>query len=211
MRLVLASSSPRRIDFCRALGLDFVSVAPDVDETLPAEIEPAVAVRGLATAKAQAVFDRYADAIVIAADTLVALDGEILGKPLDRTEAANMLRRLAGREHTVFTGLVVASSGECQPEVVVQTQVRFRDLTETNIDAYVSSGDPLDKAGAYGIQGPGAALISETTGCFSSVAGLPVCQLSRILTLLGAMPSMVVCGTGLDVPPASIVQRSPLR
>ncbi|MDT8436522.1 MAG: Maf family protein [Gemmatimonadota bacterium] len=178
-RLVLGSSSPRRAALLSGLGLRFAVRPPDVPETLePGEL-PAVAARRLATEKARAV-PRDADEVVIAADTIVALGDESLGKPTDAGAAVRMLLALAGREHEVFTGVAVAR-GDAVRTGVERTMVTFRPLARSECAEYVATGEPLDKAGAYAIQGRGAALVERIDGDYSNVVGLPV---RLLLTLL---------------------------
>jgi len=188
--LVLASGSPRRHALIRWLGVDFVIDVPDVDETARPGEDVAPLVARLAGDKAGAVAARRRDAWILAADTLVEVDGEILGKPAGRPDAAAMLARLAGREHRVFTGFVLlAPAGELRVMRTVVTRVRFRAVGRAAIDAYVASGEPDGKAGAYAIQGQGAGLIAGIDGSFTNVIGLPledVAEAFREAGLLGA-------------------------
>lgn len=212
MRLVLASSSPRRIGFLSELGLSFTAIAPDVDETIPAGTDPVTAVSDLAVAKARAVAGFHADALVIAADTIVVRDGEILGKPADAEHAHRMLTALQGRVHQVFTGVALIGPSDMQVIDVTRTDVRMRALDDKAISAYIATGEPMDKAGAYGIQAFGAALIAEIDGCFSSVAGLPICRVTDLLGSVGIWTAPVVpCGVPPDRAPDSIAQRFPLQ
>jgi septum formation protein len=183
IRLVLASGSPRRREILDALGLAFDVRPPDTDETLrPGEEAVHAAVR-LATEKAEAV--RLADGeLVLAADTIVVLGEEILGKPVDEADAARMLERLSGRSHQVVTGIAVRSAG-CTRGSFAKTGVMFRELAADDIAAYVATGEPLDKAGAYGIQGYGAALVEGIEGDFFNVMGLPVPALLDLLRTAG--------------------------
>jgi septum formation protein len=173
-RLVLASASPRRLELLRTVGLDPVVDAPDVDEAvLPGESAVDYVVR-VARAKCAAVAARQgADAVVLAADTTVALDGEILGKPADHTEAAAMLTRLSGRTHEVHTAVVVSSGGLTLTELVT-TDVTFGELAAAEIEWYVALGESFDKAGGYGLQSAGGALVARIDGSPSNVVGLPV-------------------------------------
>lgn len=180
--LVLASASPRRRDILERLGLEFaVLPAPDhvEGEPGPGEAPEAYAVRA-ARAKAHAVAEERPRAVVVAADTIVVIGAEILGKPAGEAEATAMLRRLAGREHVVHTGVAVRGPAGAAAGVE-STVVRFRGLSDPEILAYVATGEPLDKAGAYGIQGYGAALVEGIEGCYFNVMGLPV---ARLLVLL---------------------------
>ena len=180
-QFVLASASPRRAELLRSAGFTFTVASADIDET-PQPAEPADRyVRRLAEAKARAAADRHPGAVVLGADTTVVVDGDILGKPVDAADAAAMLRRLQGRAHEVMTGVAVVAGGQVRVELAT-TRVWFAVMAEHEIAAYVASGEPMDKAGAYGIQGYGAALIERIEGDFFSVIGLP---LRLVLTLLG--------------------------
>ena len=176
--LVLASASPRRRELLAGLGLAFEIDVPDVDETPLADEAPEAMVVRLARAKAAAVTDRRTSAtaataatLVIAADTTVVLDGEVLGKPRDVDEAARFLGRLAGRTHLVHTGHALRR-GEREATALRTTAVRFRSLTAGEIADYAATGEGLDKAGGYAIQGLGATLIDGIEGCYGAVVGL---------------------------------------
>jgi septum formation protein len=183
--LVLASASPRRRELLAGLGFAFRVLPSDYHED-DAGRAPAAAARAHARGKAEAVALAAPGALVIGADTLVVVDGAALGKPRDAAAAAAMLRRLAGREHQVITGLALArSEPACQRLTsrveASETAVRFSALGEAEIAAYVASGEPLDKAGAYGIQGLAAQFVSEIRGCYFNVMGLPLELLTRML------------------------------
>ena len=186
-KLVLASGSPRRAEVLADAGFTFEAVSAGVDESR-CEGEPAEAyVRRLAEVKARAVAARISPpAIVIAADTVVVMDGEVLGKPASAEDAAQMLRRLDGRTHQVLTGLAVLKipGGAARVEIET-TRVTFAPLTEAEIEAYVASGEPLDKAGAYAIQGRGGRFVARVEGCYFNVVGLPLARLYRILREMG--------------------------
>ncbi|MDX9874407.1 MAG: Maf family protein [Spongiibacteraceae bacterium] len=187
MRLYLASQSPRRRELLLQLGLDHELVAPAVDESLLPGESAAAYVERLARRKAlagKAALPPATPAVVIGADTCVVVDGEILGKPDDATAAAAMLRRLAGRTHQVLTGVAVAQ-GETLLARVSVTDVMMIALSEADIAAYCATGEPLDKAGAYGIQGRAAAFISRIEGSYSGVVGLPLCETAELLKLAG--------------------------
>ena len=176
--IVLASSSPRRAAIITALGLGFRLAVPDVDETLLPGEDAATAAERLARAKASAVGE---DALpVVAADTLVVRDGRILGKPASPAEAADMLRRLRGRSHEVVTGVCVRTPAGLWSEVD-STRVAFASMTEAEIAWYVATGEPLDKAGAYHIDGKGSLFIESVEGSPSNVAGLPVRLLLKLM------------------------------
>jgi septum formation protein len=167
------------------MGLDFITKTPNVDEEAISAPTPAQLVEALSRAKAQAIArDQGKDAIVIGADTVVVLDGEVLGKPRDKAHAAAMLTALSGRSHRVYTGVTV-----CQGDKVLsqaeETAVTFRPLTQEEIGAYIATGEPMDKAGAYGIQGLGALLVEGIQGDYSNVVGLPVHRLGRMLLDFG--------------------------
>lgn len=189
--LILASASPRRREILDRLGLGFEVVpAPDHVEGDPArgEAPEAFAVRA-ARAKADAVAEGRRNAVVIAADTIVVVDGEVLGKPADPARAAAMLRRLAGRWHVVQTGVAIRAPEGAAASGVESTTVWFRTLSDDEIDAYVATGESIDKAGAYGIQGLGAALVERIDGCYFNVMGLPVVRLLEVLGEAGWMYS----------------------
>lgn len=172
VRLVLASASPRRAALLDLLGLAHVVRVPDVDERLRSGELPAVAARRLAEEKAAAVKAGPGE-LVLAADTVVAIGDEALGKPADVREAEAMIARLAGREHEVFTGLALRRD-DLLVSGVERTRVRFRSLAPPEPAEYVATGEALDKAGAYGIQGRGAALVERIEGDYFNVVGLPV-------------------------------------
>ncbi|MBT8479897.1 MAG: septum formation inhibitor Maf [Gemmatimonadetes bacterium] len=180
MRLVLASGSPRRKEILDLLGLDHEVRPPAVDEELRAGEVPAVQARRLAVEKVTA---SAADAgeLIVAADTLVVLGDEILGKPGDAVDAVRMLMQLQGRRHEVYTGLALRVGGRIESDVA-STRVWFRSLVAAECEEYVASGEPLDKAGAYGIQGLGAALVQRIEGEYFNVMGLPVQLLLSLLT-----------------------------
>lgn len=185
--IVLASASPRRLELLRQIGIEPIVEPAHVDESLDADVDVAAAVAGLAAAKAHAIATRRhgEDVLVLGADTLVVLDDEPLGKPSDEAEARAMLGRLSGREHRVMTGvaLVDAATGS-DVGGVETTVVRFRTLNADEIDAYVATGEPLDKAGAYGIQGGAAAFVAELSGDHSNVVGLPLALVQALLAEL---------------------------
>jgi septum formation protein len=179
--LILASSSPRRRRYLDELGFSFRSVAPDVDETKLRSETPRQYVRRLAIEKARAVTARHTTYWVVAADTTVVLGSAILGKPADEVEARRMLRRLSGRSHRVLSGIALARAEDgVEVATVAATRVVFRKLTEEDILWYIRTGEPYDKAGAYGIQGKGGLLVSRIEGSFSNVAGFPVEAFHRL-------------------------------
>jgi septum formation protein len=179
--LVLASASPRRAEILRSLGIPFTVAPTDIsEELLPGETAEAAAGR-LAAEKAALAAARRPDAWVLAADTLVFLDGATLGKPRDDEEAAAMLRRLAGREHGVATGVHLRRAGDPGRGVLETSRVRFAPMSEDEIRWYVATGEPRDKAGAYGVQGLGARFIAEIRGSFTNVMGLPARAVYELL------------------------------
>ena len=174
----MASASPRRRELLTLAGFSFTVCAADADETLPPDLAPADAVQLLAKRKAVAVAAAHPNAAVLGADTLVVLDGAFLGKPQDDREAAAMLRRLSGHMHTVCTGVCIQTPSETQC-FAEQTQVQFFPLSDAEIAAYVATGEPLDKAGAYGIQGVGCTLVERIDGDYYTVVGLPIGRVAR--------------------------------
>jgi septum formation protein len=186
-RLVLASASPRRSELLTSAGFRFSVEVADVDESPLAGENPEAYVLRVARDKARVVADRCRDfgSIVLAADTTVAVDGEILAKPENELDAIRMLRLLAGRVHDVFTGVVVLGRDR-QLDEVVPTRVRLLPITIDEIQWYVKSGEPMGKAGAYGIQGRAARFVDWIEGSWSNVVGLPVATVYRLLRDLGA-------------------------
>ncbi len=185
-RLILASQSPRREALLKQAGLDFEIVPSDLEEELAPGIPPAEAAALLALDKARSVARQRRNGLVIGADTVVVVDGQLLGKPAGPEEARGMLRLLSGREHQVTTGIAVvdAASGQSRSSSVT-TDVRFVPLSEEIIDRYVATKEPLDKAGAYGIQGFGALLIEGVSGDYNNVVGLPLRRLAELLGEFG--------------------------
>ncbi|NLY52016.1 MAG: septum formation inhibitor Maf [Firmicutes bacterium] len=186
-KLVLASQSPRRQELLGSLGVDFTVIPAEVDENLIQEDSPEALAEALAYAKARWVADRTAEAVVVAADTIVLLDsGEVLGKPRGRKEAVEMLSRLSGQGHRVVTGVAIINSQTGQTKVFHETtRVFFRTLSRQEIERYVATGEPLDKAGAYGIQGKGALLVEKIEGCYFNVVGFPLARLGQALKEFG--------------------------
>lgn len=182
--LVLASKSPRRRRLLSALGWNFRVVDPAVGERNGEGELPVDLCRRLALEKARAVSLKCPDNLVLGADTIVALDGVALGKPKDDGEAVEMIRRLSGRSHDVMTGIAVCRSDRRLVDVEV-TRVSFRALADSEIKAYVSTGEGRDKAGAYAIQGKGSLLVSEIRGCYFNVVGLPLYRLSLLIDRFG--------------------------
>lgn len=183
MQLILASQSPRRRELLGLTGLDFVVRAADIDETMDPAKGPYDEVAAVSRRKALAV-PRQQEDVVVAADTIVVCGSTILGKPKDEADALRMLRMLSGRDHQVMTGMTVLKGAECITVTEV-TDIHFRELTEGEIRAYVASGDPMDKAGAYGIQGAAGLFVRGIEGDYYNVMGLPICRLTVILRSLG--------------------------
>jgi septum formation protein len=181
-KLVLASSSPRREDILKQLKLKFTIVPGKIDESKYTETDPEKLVKKLALEKAKSVSDLVEDALIIAADTVVVYENEILGKPEDSEEAKEQLKLLSGKEHQVMTGIAVLSSetGELYVENNI-TIVKMLNISDETIDKYISTGEPLDKAGSYGIQGLGGLFVEGIKGSYYSVVGLPIHQLAEIL------------------------------
>ena len=184
MRVILASQSPRRRELLTLVGITHEVQPADIDETpWPGEL-PIPHTERLAIAKARVIASREPDALVIAADTIVVVDGDILGKPADQAEARAMLRQLSGRSHEVCTAMAVAVDNDVQAQVV-RVSVRFRELDDTTIAHYVETGEPMDKAGAYGIQGYGATIVEHIEGDYFAVMGLSLITVVRLAQRMG--------------------------
>jgi len=186
-RFILASASPRRSEILTTLGLQFDVRPADIDERQLAGESPQQFVMRTANAKAEAISKDVREGVIIGADTAVVIDGQPLGKPADTEDARRMLRMLSGRWHAVITGLSVldAATGRHSADVE-KTLVRFRDLTDAEIDDYIASGEPADKAGAYAIQGRGMLFVTEIAGNYQNVVGLPAPLLERLALQVGA-------------------------
>jgi len=180
--LVLASGSPRRRELLARLGVPFTVAVADIDETPQPDETPVDLVRRLAAAKAGAV--AVAGTVVLAADTIVVIDGEILGQPVDGDDARRMLRRLSGRAHVVYTGVAVRSSSGTAVEVVT-TMVTFGPVGPATVEWYLATGEPFDKAGAYAVQGAGDVLVESVRGSVSNVVGLPLATVATMLAAAG--------------------------
>ena len=178
--ILLASGSPRRKELLTLLDIPFKTFSTDVDESFPQDTAPAEAAEQLAFRKANAAFQTHRDHVVIGCDTIVVHDGVILGKPADYEEARRTLTKLSGHTHLVYTGVCIMSEGKtiCFHE---KTSVTFWKLTDTDINKYIESGDPFDKAGSYGIQGKAALFVKEIKGDYYNVVGLPISRLAREL------------------------------
>lgn len=187
-RLILASSSPRRREILDTAGYEYDVCPSDADEYKNAESAEAL-VRENALLKAQGVFKKLGDknAVVLGADTVVCVDGEILGKPKDARDAKDMLLKLSGSSHEVITGFAVVTEASFEAYAVT-AKVKFRELSEEEIDSYVATGEPLDKAGAYGIQERGCILAERVEGDFFTIIGLPISAVYPVLKKHGILP-----------------------
>jgi septum formation protein len=187
-RLILASQSPRRQELLRVLGWPFDVIPSGVDESSsPTDLAPPELARWLAEQKAEDVARRYPGAFVIGADTIVVLGDRVMGKPADADDARRMLRSLSNATHRVITAIALRRAG---PEPlgrseVVSTEVTFRPLTENEIEAYLLTGEPMDKAGAYAIQGVGSLLVTGVRGDYPNIVGLPMVRLAELLRSVG--------------------------
>jgi len=184
MKLILASASPRRKELLKNAGYEYEVCPADIDETMPEGVEPETACEILSRKKAQAVLEENPDAVVLGSDTIVVLGNTILGKPEDKEAARAMLRALSGRVHQVYTGLCVCSKDRTL-SLVSRADVRFYPLSDELIDAYIATNEPMDKAGAYGIQGVGSMLVKSIEGDYFTIVGLPVAKAARMLGEFG--------------------------
>ena len=181
MKIVLASKSPRRKELLSLLDLDFQIITADIDETMDPSLPVTDEVARISYEKALAVATTFApDTVIISADTIVELGGQLMGKPTDEYDAVHMLKNLSGNTHNVHTAVTVLS-GDKHETRIVTTAVTFRDITDEEIIAYVKTGEPMDKAGAYGIQGRASKFVQKIDGDYFNVVGLPVCELTLIL------------------------------
>ena len=190
MQIILASASPRRRELMGLYGVPFTIRAADIDETMDPGKPPFDEVARVSRCKALAV-SREPEDVVVAADTIVVCQGEVLGKPRDKEDAARMLRLLSGSTHQVMTGCTVLQGSRAETFTQV-TQLHFRPLSEKEIHRYIATGEPMDKAGAYGIQGYGALLVEGIEGDYFNVVGLPVCRLGRMLARFG-VDALALC------------------
>lgn len=182
--IILASASPRRAELLQQIGLNFSVRPADIDETPEPDETPEQYVERLAREKALAVAGSSPECLVLGSDTSVVLDGRILGKPTDPVDARETLSRLSGASHQVMTAVALAADGQCQ-SVLIITEVSFRQLSSAEIEAYVASGEPMDKAGSYGIQGLGGIFVNELRGSYSAVVGLPLQETAALLAGAG--------------------------
>ena len=182
--LILASRSPRRAELLKRMGFSFEVMTGKVTEDLDERLDPVEHVLRLSSLKAEAVLHYVHRGIIIGADTIVSLEGRILGKPKDSQEARRMLDTLSGKTHQVFTGFTLIQVGGERLSDVEETLVEFRDITQWEIDAYVETGGPLDKAGGYGIQDQSGLFVRRIEGCFYNVVGFPLTKFYQDLTTL---------------------------
>lgn len=181
-RIVLASASPRRAELLRAAGIDFDVQPANVDETIAPGESPGEYVSRVAEAKARLIQEWNTQRTVLAADTAVVVDAHILGKPLDEADARSMLRLLSGRRHEVLTAVSVFHPGQIVDTRVDVTTVEFAPLSDADIEWYVSSGEPMDKAGAYAVQGLASRFVTRVEGSYSNVVGLPIALVYQMLS-----------------------------
>ena len=184
LRVILASQSPRRRELLSLVGIAHDVRPADIDESYLTGEPPRDHAERLARGKEEVIAAREPDAVVIGSDTIVVVDGDVLGKPTDENDAVRMLARLAGRSHTVVTAVAVAWRGETR-SAVEEVEVTFHPLSRAEIDAYIATREPMDKAGAYGIQGYGATIVARVDGDYFAVMGLPLQRLIRLLDSLG--------------------------
>ena len=186
--LILASASPRREELLRSVGLKFKIIPADVDETYFQGESPRAHVRRLSRDKAGAIASQYPKALVLGADTIVVIDGQILGKPKNKKQAREMLQRLSNRQHTVFTGFTITCirAGTSRTKVV-QSTVQFKNISPEETAWYVNGDEPYDKAGGYAAQGKGASFIQAIRGSYTNVIGLPLCEVVEALKHLGVI------------------------
>ena len=189
-KLILASGSPRRKEFLSYLGIPFSIVSPHADESVLKDEAPSELVKRLSRLKASAVAKEYPDSVVIAADTVVSLNSEILGKPKNREESFLMIKKLQGKTHTVYTGTTIQQNNKVK-NFVCATYVTFAHLDDDLILTYVNSGEGDDKAGAYALQGMASMLIESVKGSVSTVIGLPICEVRECLKEFGIIPKTV--------------------
>ena len=199
-QLILASQSPRRRYLLKQAGLTFAVIPSTFDEDSVLLANPADYVKTLAEAKADEVARKYPDSWVIGADTIVTIGHAILGKPVDPREARQMLERLSGQSHLVYTGYaIICRNKRTVVSDTIKTDVQFKDLTKNEIDWYIQTGEPFDKAGAYAIQGMGTFLVRRIHGSYTNVVGLPVCEVIETLIKIGVVRMNAENPKGLTV------------
>ena len=203
-RLILASASPRRQELLTAAGLNFQIIPAHVNEAYRKGETPRSHVQRLACDKAAAIAKKYPESWVLGADTIVVIDDMILGKPKNKKQARQMMERLSGRFHKVFTGFaVVCKAAQLQKTKIIQTSVQFKKINQQEMEWYVSCSEPYDKAGGYAAQGRGACFIKSLRGSYTNVIGLPVCEVMEELEKLGAiqLPPPQVAGYPQELAP----------
>jgi septum formation protein len=182
--LVLGSTSPRRAELLKQIGLEFRTLKPAIDEHVAADESARDYVSRMSNEKYSALIqvnELRSDEVLLTADTIVVSENEILGKPLDEADAARMLRKLSGQQHQVLTSVTIGKKGEHNHQFIVETNVHFRTLTDKEIADYWATGEPADKAGAYGIQGIGTIFVEAIAGSYTNVVGLPLTETAKIL------------------------------
>lgn len=180
MTIILASQSPRRQELLARITPDFQAIPADIDESVAAGLTPEEYVLEMAQKKAQLIYKQNSDRLVIGSDTIVAVDGEVLGKPRDDADAFRMLRQLSGRKHLVLTSLYMMTKDQIE-QTIVAAEVTFFDLSDEEINAYIASGEPQDKAGSYGIQGEAAFFVESIQGDYYAIVGFPIAHVKRML------------------------------
>jgi septum formation protein len=186
--LILASASPRRQELLRSVGLKFKTIPAHVNENYLAGESPRQHVKRLSNDKAIVIAKKYPEAWVLGSDTIVVIDGLILGKPKNKNQALGMLRKLSGREHNVFTGFTIAhAAARIYQTKVIQSTVQFKKISPTEMKWYVACDEPYDKAGGYALQGKGAYFIQSIRGSYTNVIGLPLCEILEELKYFGAI------------------------
>ncbi|TMW71589.1 Maf family protein [Alteribacter natronophilus] len=183
-RLILASQSPRRKELLEQAHIPFQTISSNVEEWTDPALSPGELVVSLAEQKAEAVFRDHPEHVVLGSDTVVAIDGDVLGKPVDADDARSMLKRLSGTSHSVYTGVAVLADGK-RKTFYEKADVYFYPLSDEEIDTYINSGEPFDKAGSYGIQGLGAVLVERISGDYFAIVGLPLAGTVRVLKEFG--------------------------
>lgn len=184
LKVILASQSPRRTDLLDLIGVAHEVQPANVDESYVGGEQPEAHAERLARAKAESIATGLSESLVIAADTIVVIDGKVLGKPTDATDAARMLKMLSGRRHVVMTAVAVAYRGQTVSNIE-RVSVNFRELGDDEIERYIATGEPMDKAGAYGIQGYGATIVRRIEGDYFAVMGLSLVRLVELLVQIG--------------------------
>lgn len=183
--IILASQSPRRREICAQLGIPFTVCPAQSEAPFDPTLSPQEAVKAIARSKAEEIAATHPGEVVLGSDTVVAIDGVILGKPKTEADAAAMLRSLSGRTHQVLTGVWVVDEDGNGDGFTSVASVKFADMSDADIAAYIATGEPMDKAGSYGVQGKGSLLVEKLNGDFFNVMGLPVLRLSRMLSQFG--------------------------